>query len=769
MITELIAGKSAREDIERILRDIHSKGPIDPALLERLAYYKKFHNEILSEFEGILINVMGLFYKTPQKTLNMLGEVYSIFSQSIENEYGISFTPVQASAYKHIREERYFSFSAPTSAGKSFLFRNIIKNVRGDMVIVVPSRALIAEYYQEVISSVDKSTLVLQFIDNINMNKLRNRVFIITPERGVELFKMITDFNIEIFLFDEAQISEEDIRGMKFDAFVRRVDRFLPKAKKVFAHPFVINPEAQLKKHHFDCDAFAYNYRQQSVGKIFMIHDDGEFSFFSPHEGDEVVRYGKDIVEEILRMNGTLLAYVSKKIIYTEEILEKFSKYIALCEQVEDRDALLIINKLKDFIGASDSDHNSLMIKLMERGIVIHHGSMPLRARLFVEEFIRKGFAKICFSTSTLVQGINMPFNIVWIHSFYMIKDLTLKNLIGRAGRTSSSNKSFDYGYTIVERENVATFKKRYNEEFSLSNESPLDTEIGEIDEDLRDIAEAVVSDTFNDELNLPKSQLDRIEAAKIFPSIQYVLNALFLEDRVLSGHEYYELDDATRKKVKNAFQEIFCSHLRRENLTKAEKSVLSAAIPILLWQVQSTSFSQIVSLRHSFISNKKERSALRGAFSNGKIDSKELRVRLKKLKARYSPIASPIPNRKLTRAGLFEKGVSVLDISYDVIVYDTYDYLDKVISISMADPLCAALKLYYDNTADARALTLINYIKFGTDDQLNIWLLRYGFSFEDLNWLHDIVEKVDSGQIYFKDNIFELNSEKYSLIERYL
>ena len=257
---------------------------------------------------------------------------------------------------------------------------------------------------------------------------------------------------------------------MKFDAFVRRVDRYIPTAKKVFAHPFVMNPEAQLEKHGFRTMAFAQNYKQQSVGKLFMAHRAGKFSFFSPHHTTEFIPYPRDIVEEVLNSGGTLLAYVSKDSIYNREIYERFGKYIEMCPQVVNNQALAIIGKLKDFIGASDSnsDKYSMMIKLMEKGIVIHHGSMPLRARVLVEEFIRSGFAKICFSTSTLVQGINMPFSVVWINNFNKIIGLTLKNLIGRSGRTSSKTHSFDFGYTIVEQKNVSTFIERFGEDFFI-------------------------------------------------------------------------------------------------------------------------------------------------------------------------------------------------------------------------------------------------------------------------------------------------------------
>lgn len=72
---------------------------------------------------------------------------------------------------------------------------------------------------------VSNETLVLQFIEIVNTKRTKNRIYIITPERGEEIFKNIGNLNLELILLDEAQISEEGIRGMKFDSLVRRIDK----------------------------------------------------------------------------------------------------------------------------------------------------------------------------------------------------------------------------------------------------------------------------------------------------------------------------------------------------------------------------------------------------------------------------------------------------------------------------------------------------------------------------------------------------------------
>lgn len=280
-----------------VMDKIHSNGPVELADLEILAYLKRFHEDAFLKQEKKLMYLLGLFYKTSQPE-DLLSLSYSIFSQAILHEFEKKLTPVQASIQTKILHSKYFSFSAPTSTGKSHIFRELIYDEDGDIVIVVPSRALIAEYILAIkkILSDRKDILVLQFIDDINKSKTSRRVFVVTPERASEIFKMADRFNPSLFLYDEAQISEEVVRGVSFDAFVRRADKVFPDAKKVFAHPFVQNPEAQLIKHNFNEQADSHLYRQNTVGKIYLEHErhNHTFNYFSPFiEGGHLKRIKK--------------------------------------------------------------------------------------------------------------------------------------------------------------------------------------------------------------------------------------------------------------------------------------------------------------------------------------------------------------------------------------------------------------------------------------------------------------------------------------------
>lgn len=754
-----------------ILNKIHHEGPIDPHDFEILSYIKKFHSNIFTQKENELLFLMGLFYKIGRPK-NFIEEVYSIFSETIKEKTGYNFTPIQADAYTHITESSFFSFSAPTSVGKSYLFRELIKDTIGDIIIIVPSRALIAEYLDALKSFVDKDVLLLQFVDNVNIKHTKKRIFVLTPERANELFKYKQKFHIKLFLFDEAQISEEEIRGLEFDAFVRRTVEYFPQASKVFAHPYVNNPEAQLIKHNLTSANNSAEYNQNAVGKIFLVKDGSTFSFFSPYESSEnIIATSFDPFKEIFINSGTLLIYISKDKIYTDTFFKEFFKYRKYFNKISNPKAIFFIEQLRDYIGASkreDKKKISRMIKYMEYGIVTHHGSMPLKMRAIIEKFVRGNFAKICFATSTLVQGINMPFDAVYIDNYYKVPTLILKNLIGRAGRATVKN-SFDYGYTIINITNKKSFCKRINEKYELKTYSLIEENINMINEDSQDLVEAIQNNTFDDETRLTEKQIERIKNSSTNDDIKLVLDNFFFSDNeIRTGNSYYSLPEKVRNKIKIAFQNIYSAHLRRRELTEAEKSILSAAIPILLWQIQGKTFKEMLALRYSYLTKQDKQHEYRNKYKNGEITENEMNNAISNLEIKYTPIPFSLPNKKGHKAWLFYKK-NISEFDYDSLVFDTYDYIDKVINYSLSDPICAAFTIFYNDTNDVRAKILCNYIRYATNDEVEIWLLRYGFTFEDILWLKQYILKIDENEIIFAPSIKYLDQERKNVIERYL
>jgi hypothetical protein len=773
---EIHGATSASERISEILSEIHTKGPINHQDLNELACFKLFHSAEIKKVEPQLMYLLGLFYKTEAPN-DILSFVYNHYNSEIQEETGHTLTPVQASIRQKILENRYFSFSAPTSAGKSFLLREILKNETSDILIVVPSRALIAEYLTEVhdLFTDEPDVLILQFIDNINKAKTRKKVFVVTPERALEGVRSNSTNDIGLIIFDEAQISEEKIRGIGFDTFVRRSDTLFPSAKKVFAHPFVENPEAQLSKHNFTNTAASENYKQGSVGKIFVqLHGNGSQYLFSPYQSGghlltNCLKNETDRAEEAIKSGEGLLVFTSKSAIISGKYKDDFSQYLELCDAIDDTQAIEIIDEIEELIGAKG--RTSDLVMQMRKGIVIHHGSIPLPVRSLIENFTRLGFAKVCFATSTLAQGVNMPFKVIWIHNLAFHgsdedKALGLKNLIGRAGRTSQQINNSDFGFVIIK--NAKSFIARFQEKSRISEDSVLDQSDENIPEDWVEFVKAIKEGTMNDELNLPQEKVDRLKRSTVSSAIATILEIIFQDDLIIKSLEYSSLADTERTKLKQAFHSIYENSLRRP-LEPGEKGVLSAAITIFLMKIQGRSFKEILAIRYNYITKRSERRTLYRRLRNREINQTQYDSQVSAIEIGFSMAPSTLPNKNLTHSFNNFNGVKVTDLKYDALVYDTYDYLDKVISFSLTDIFVASFTLYFQKEGDIKAQTLANYMRYGTADDIEILLIRYGFTLDEIDEVSPHVESIDENEIIFKDSVFEVKqSRALKLVKRY-
>ena len=760
IIKNIIKGNQISEIFDHVINNLYTNGPVDWTDMEILSYLALYRPNEFDIYKDRILNFMGVFYKDARRSsLNEI--IFGQYKKYIRDTYNEYYTPVQADIVKNISNVNCFSFSAPTSTGKSFVFRNLIERGSNDAVVVVPSRALINEYYLRLCELMpDKSINILTFIDKINIAKARRNVFVVTPERCRDLFKQKDNFNVDLFLFDEAQLSdEESTRGLFYDSIVRRCYKAFPEAKFVFAHPFINNPEAQLIKNHL-CDnvATAKLYEQKNVGQMYLcVDDNNEFYHFGIDKtimGTQKIKCSFDPIEKCIKDGGSVLFYVSKSKIYNKSFLNEYGKYIDLCEEIDEENINNYINELKSFTGGdtiANKDHFSQMISLLKRGIVIHHGSLPLQSRSIMEQYTRDGFCKLCFATSTLEQGINMPFDIVVIDRFEASKPLEMKNLIGRAGRSSEDVK-FDYGYVIVSKSNMSKFREILNNPNVLDDVSLLDKH-EEDNSDYSDFKNAILNDTFSDQYNLTNNDLEKFSAEESDVIIKRIIDTFYENGRLISFEEI----DNDRSEIYCTFDKLYRLYLGRD-LSDGEENVLHTAVKIMLWRIYGKTFKNICWYRYSYVSRSSDRKTM-----------EKLGKNTNNLEAKFITGFNDLPNKKLRAYSIFEKGTKAKDVDYDRIVYDTYDYIDKLIGFKLSDVFYAAFYLYYEKTRDERALSLAKYVKYGTDNERYIWMIRYGMTFEDIELLDKHIENINEKGIVFKQSISSIPEDKKLSIIRYL
>jgi hypothetical protein len=745
------------KEISRLVHRLHAEGPISSDLLEDISLYKEFHPEQFAEAEEAVISAMGLFYK-----INEPEDVYSLIMATVghfhKEMFGSALTPVQANVRAALDNNQYISISAPTSAGKSYSIRDFIAKQSGDAVVVVPSRALIAEYIASLRREFDgvKEVMVSPFVDDVFKKRNLRHVFVLTPERARELFLAEHHLDISVFFFDEAQMSEEKGRGVIFDVLVRRVKKRFPSAKIIFAHPFVDNPSAQLKKHNIDeRKSFSRSYTHGAVGKISIYrHDNDKDYYFSPfvekgHHIKKCLEFNGGFKKFAFNGHHSILIFVSKASIYSGKFIEPFQEYIDAFSEVTDPVAREIVDAVEHALGADQNEHRSKLVSLLRKGVVIHHGSVPLEVRFLVEDFIRQKFARVCFATNTLAQGVNMPFDIVWLHSMKVMgeddkdRSLSFKNLTGRAGRLSSEKK-FDYGYVFTS--NPTLYTKRITDSFALSEQSIIDMDYAGESDEVKELISSIREETFDDEHNMPKTRVTRLSQPAVFAACERILDLLYLEDSIRLSVEG-EKNRAARDVVRASFKEIFEESIGRK-LHYGEEAVFGTAIMIFLWAIAGRTFREIAGIRHSNISR-------RDFGYQGE--------------AEFSQPAESLPNGKLQHRYSLFAGVAAKDVSYDSVVFDTYDYIDKVISFSLSDAFMAAFKIYGESRNDARALKMIELLRFGTNNVDHILLMRYGFPPEAVVEIMPYIQFVTESEIVFSKEIESAPQSIRDMAEWYL
>lgn len=142
--------------------------------------------------------------------------------------------------------------------------------------------------------------------------------------------------------------------------------------------------------------------------------------------------------------------------------------------------------------------------------------------------------------------------------------------------------------------------------------------------------------------------------------------------------------------------------------------------------------------------------------------------AKLSALKLKNPMPAEFIPNKDLSVFGMFDTSVDVNTAGYDRVMYDTYDYIDKIWGFCLSDIFYAAFDLFNDVNDDDRAKTMCKYIRYATKNETEIWLLRYGFSFEEIDWIKPLVRDIGESRIVFGD-ISKLDGDQLAVISRYL
>ena len=355
--------------------------------------------------------------------------VYNSFATS-EIDENIAMHPEQIKIISVIKDNDASIISAPTSFGKTFcIFEYIVKYQPNNVVLIVPTLALVDEYFKKIIKKYKdkfkKYKVHTCISEDMTYDFKKNNIFILTHDKVVqeESFGMIQ--KIDFLVIDEVYKLKTNINNDRVLVLNMAYFHLAQKAEKyVLLAPFIKGIE---------------DIEKLNKNPVFFKSD------YSPVINDVhicQINLEKDRFAECKRILDRL-PMDDKTLIYFPTVINMYN-YIK--NVIAKEPPVLQMNQsIVSFMEwARDEIHEDWgLIIALERGYLIHNGQIPIGTRMFQLDFYEKDedYNRL-LCTSTLLEGVNTTAKniIITKPSRKSTRDDTFSafdfyNLVGRTGR----------------------------------------------------------------------------------------------------------------------------------------------------------------------------------------------------------------------------------------------------------------------------------------------------------------------------------------------
>ena len=351
--------------------------------------------------------------------------IYNAFSIS-ELDDNISLHPEQLEIISLIDSNDALVVSAPTSFGKTLcVFEYIVKRKPRNIVLIVPTLALVDEYMKKIIKRFKKSFTGYKIHTNLSEEKeydfTQKNIFILTHDRIAqdnmgELIKEIDFLVIDEVLNDDRVL----VMNVAYAQLAKKTKKY------VLLAPFI--KEIQ---HLGELDKKPFFYRTEYspvVNKIFRTK--------LIREEDRFIECKKILDKK--RQEKTL--------VYFPTVTGKHGMYKYINDVIMKEK---IVSDLPDSIElflqwAREEIHEEwAVVKALERGYLIHNGQIPIGTRMFQIDQYDSGNNNTMLCTSSLLEGVNTSAeNIIIVKPARKVAKegecfsaFDFYNLVGRSGR----------------------------------------------------------------------------------------------------------------------------------------------------------------------------------------------------------------------------------------------------------------------------------------------------------------------------------------------
>lgn len=359
----------------------------------------------------------------------------------------------QKTIYEQFRSKT-FSYSGPTSLGKTFMMKlyvkqKILDGARCNFAILVPTRVLIREVSEDIISEGDgelssNGYRVETMAGHFRQDPGKNYVFVVTPERLMYILMSNPEMKIDHLFIDEAEEMTSGSRATYYFKVIGMVMSRDPEASIVFSAPYVPNPSVFLDATSVQRKraAVPFNTEYSPVNQVYVIVHSSSgrvrvFDNFTKRIIDSCqLKLGgasnQALFSLLSQAAGQSLVYCNSKEVAPELALS-FAKTIG--RKWVDAELEEFAEELRSYV-----HEDYALAEVVQYGVAYHFGNLPSYIRRKLEKLFRQGKIKAMFCTSTLLEGVNLPASNLFIvsHRKYRrdLTELDLRNLIGRVGRT---------------------------------------------------------------------------------------------------------------------------------------------------------------------------------------------------------------------------------------------------------------------------------------------------------------------------------------------
>lgn len=408
-------------------------------------------------------NYLGLQNSTPDYQeagiLERLSEETIKEYLRIPSEHDKYFLNSQKVVFDHMAGDSFFSYSGPTSMGKSFVMRTFIreqikKESNCNFAVIIPTKALINEVSKELSDSLSSQLrkydyrIVTSAGAAILQDKNAHRyIFVMTPERLMYQLIGYPDIPVNYLFIDEAQkISDKEGRSAFYYQIVEMLYRKEPHPHIIFASPHIPNPDVYLELVPNSVEGerthYTSTYTPVSQEKFLIDLRAHNLGYYNPltQKMNIITSFNTD---KTLKSFLTELGEGKKNLVYCNarwKVVDFAREYADALPPLHDPDILSLAAEIREEI------HDQYYLaETIEKGVAYHVGYLPTSIRLRIEALFRNrnGGVHTIFCTSTLLEGVNLPADNLFITDYRNgtppMSAVEFRNLIGRVGRLQFS------------------------------------------------------------------------------------------------------------------------------------------------------------------------------------------------------------------------------------------------------------------------------------------------------------------------------------------